>query len=89
MPKKVIKEDGKSNQIIFKPRKEYNKVNKQKLSLNARAKNILYFALDINEFNRISTCDSAYDIWHALEIIHVGTTKMKETKINLLVKDFF
>jgi hypothetical protein len=85
---KVIKIDGKSDQIIPKLREEYDENDKRKLSLNARAKNILYCALDRNEFNRISTCDSAHEIWHALEITHVGTSKVKETKINILVKDF-
>jgi hypothetical protein len=85
---KVIKVDGKSDQIISKPREEYDEDDKRKLSLNAKAKNLLYCALNINEFNRINTCDSVYDIWHVLEITHMGTNKMKETKINLLFKNF-
>ena len=88
VPTKITKVDDKPDQTISKPREEYDEEDKRKLSLNARAKNLLYCALDKNEFNRISTCDSAYDIWHALEITHLGTNKVKETKIKLLTKDF-
>jgi hypothetical protein len=88
VPTKTIKIDGRPDQSIPKPREEYDDEDRRKLSLNAKAKNLLYCALDRNEFNRISTCDSAYDIWHALEVTHVGTSKVKETKINMLVKEF-
>ena len=30
---------------------------------NAKTMNILYCALDPNEFNRISTCESTKEIW--------------------------
>ncbi|XP_022866058.1 uncharacterized protein LOC111385861 [Olea europaea var. sylvestris] len=87
-PTKTIKVDGSLDQTLPKSREEYDDEDKRKLSLNAKAKNLLYCALDRNEFNQISTCDSAYDIWYALEVTHVGTSKVKETKINMLVKEF-
>ena len=46
-----------------KPEKEWDKIDKKMAQLNARAMNILYCALDANEFNRISTCISAKEIW--------------------------
>lgn len=85
---KVIKVDEKLNQTIAKPREENDEDNRRKLSMNAKAKNLLFCALNINEFNRISTCDSAHEIWRALEVTHIGTNKVKETKINLLFKEF-
>lgn len=50
--------------------------------------NALFYALDKNEFYRVSTCDTTYDIWYILEIIHEGTSKVKESKINLLVHSY-
>jgi hypothetical protein len=32
--------------------------------------NTLYCSLSRSEFNRISSCKNANDIWHALEVTH-------------------
>ena len=61
-----------------KPIQEYNEDDKKLASMNAKAMNILYCALERNEFNRISTCINAHDIWHLLEITHEGTNQVKE-----------
>ena len=55
------------------------------LQSNAKAMNILYCALDPNEFNRISSCESAKEIWDRLEVTYEGTNQVKESKINILV----
>ena len=56
--------------------------------LNAKAMNVLYYALDANEFNRISVCTSAKEIWDTLEVTHEGTNQVKESKINMLVHKY-
>ena len=50
--------------------------------------NVLYCALDANEFNHISTCMSAKKIWDMLEVTHEGTNQVKESKINMLVHKY-
>ena len=50
--------------------------------------NILYYALDANEFNHISTCISAKKIWNRLEVTHEGTNQVKKSKINMLVHKY-
>ena len=57
-------------------------------SLNARAMNVLFYALNKNEFNRVFIYKMAYEIWHILEITHEGTSRVKDSKINLLMHDF-
>ena len=47
--------------------------------------NILYYALDANEFNHISTCMSVKKIWDRLKVTHEGTNQVKESKINMLM----
>ena len=47
--------------------------------LNAKAINVLYCALDVNEFNRISTCNSTKEIWDRLEVTREGTDQVKES----------
>ena len=53
-------------------------------TLDNKAKNILYCGLNKTEFNRISSCDNAQQIWTRLEVIHEGTTEVKKTRIRTL-----
>ena len=41
-----------------------------------------------SEFNRISSCDTAKQIWDKLEVTHEGTNQVKESRINMLVHDY-
>ena len=50
-----------------------------------KAMNLLYCALDANEFNRIFTCSLVKEIWDRLEVTHEGTNQVKESKISILV----
>ena len=50
--------------------------------------NVLYCALDANEFNRFSVCISIKEIWDTLKVIHEGTNQVKESKINMLVHKY-
>ena len=56
--------------------------------LNAKVVNVLYYALSVNEFNRISSCATAKKIWDRLEVTHESTNQVKETKINMLVHKY-
>ena len=50
--------------------------------------NILFCSLKRNEFNRVSVCKSAYEIWKTLQVTHEGTSKVKQTKISMLTNQF-
>ena len=69
------------------PMNDWNKLENKTFSLNAKA-NVLFCALDKNEFDWISTCEMAFDIWHTLEIIYEGTSRVKDSKVNILMHDF-
>ncbi|MFC0083210.1 hypothetical protein ACFFRE_13845 [Aciditerrimonas ferrireducens] len=45
--------------------------------------NALYCALGTNEFNRVSQCTTAYEIWTTLSSAHEGTSKVKKVRLNL------
>ncbi|CAL9187605.1 unnamed protein product [Musa hybrid cultivar] len=75
-------------QLPSKPMNEWSDLEKKYFSLNAKAMNALFCALDKNEFNRISTCETAFDIWRTLEITHEGTSRVKDSKVNFLLHDF-
>src|SRR5204862_6942554 len=61
---------------------------KKSMQTNAKAMNALFCALERNEFNRVSNCTTAHQIWHILEVTHEGTTRVKESKISVLVHKF-
>ena len=82
-PTKII--DGVES---IKSEREWDEVDKKMAQLNAKAMNVLYCALDANEFNRISTCMSAKIIWDKLEVTHEDTNQVKESKINMLVHKY-
>ena len=50
--------------------------------------NIMQCAIHPNEISRISTCKSAKEMWNKLELIYEGTSKVKETKANLLITEY-
>ncbi|KAH9734288.1 Integrase catalytic domain-containing protein [Citrus sinensis] len=63
---------------IPKPSREWNELEKRKASLNSKAMNALFCALDKKEFHRVSSCESANEIWHKLEVVYEGTNQVKE-----------
>ena len=56
---------------------KWNDLDKKTFSLNARAMNAQFCALNKNEFNYIFLWKTAYEIWHKLEITHEGTNIVK------------
>ncbi|KAH9671203.1 hypothetical protein KPL70_017269 [Citrus sinensis] len=67
---------------IPKPSREWNELEKGKATLNSKAMNALFCALDKKEFHRVSSCESANEIWHKLEVVYEGTNQVKESKIS-------
>ncbi|GAV90971.1 UBN2 domain-containing protein, partial [Cephalotus follicularis] len=71
-----------------KPENEYNDNDFRMLQLNSKAKHLLFCAVGPNEFNRISSCDSAKEMWDLLEVTYEGTNQVKESKISMLVHEY-
>ena len=67
---------------------EYDDENKRKLTLNAKAKNNLTCTLGKTEYSRFSICSGAFKMWKLLEMIHEGTSLVKNSKINLLITQY-
>ncbi|KAH9743180.1 Integrase catalytic domain-containing protein [Citrus sinensis] len=63
----------------FIPRKNVlSELDKKNMSLNFKAMNALFCALDKKEFHRVSNCSNAYEIWRKLEIVYEETTSEEE-----------
>jgi len=82
---KLTKEDGTT--IIKKP-KDFNSEDYKMMEKNAKAKKLLYFGLGPDEYTRISECESAKDIWDALQVAHEGTNQLKQSRIELLMRKY-
>src|SRR4051812_3537399 len=67
---------------------EWSANDKKVVQTNAKAMNALFCALERNELNRVLTCKTAHDIWLILEFTHEGTSRVKESKISVLVHKF-
>jgi len=48
---------------------------------NVKAKKLLYIGLGPDEYTRISKCESAKDIWEALQVAHEGTNQVRQSRI--------
>ncbi|KAH9649036.1 hypothetical protein KPL70_025829 [Citrus sinensis] len=73
---------------IPKPSREWNEFEKRKASLNSKVMNALFCALDKKEFHRVSSCKSANEIWHKLEVVYEGTNQVKEYKISRYTRQY-
>lgn len=75
---------------VFVPKKEceWDEHDIRKVQVNAKAMNCLHCALDRNEYNRISCCKSAKEIWDKLEVTHEGTSQVKKDKISMLIHQY-
>ncbi|KAH9688251.1 hypothetical protein KPL70_015081 [Citrus sinensis] len=73
---------------IPKPSRDWNEFEKRKASLNSKAMNALFCALDKKEFHRVSSCESANEIWHKLEVVYEGTNQVKESKISRYTRQY-
>ncbi|XP_070040967.1 uncharacterized protein [Nicotiana tomentosiformis] len=55
---------------------------------NAKLKKLLICGLGLNEYNRISTCSNAKEIWDALQTTYEGTNQVKIPRIELLMRNY-
>ncbi|XP_075095489.1 uncharacterized protein LOC142173744 [Nicotiana tabacum] len=74
VPMKTI---GESPVTVPKTRKEYNNAERKAIEKNFRAKKILVCGIRPDEYNGISACQSAKEIWEALQTAHEGITQVK------------
>ena len=78
-------EEGKE---IPKPYSQWSGLERKKMSLNSKAMNALFCALDKKEFYKLFSCESAYEIWKKLEVVYEGTNQVKECKISRFTRQY-
>ncbi|XP_075099368.1 uncharacterized protein LOC142176178 [Nicotiana tabacum] len=85
VPTKTV---GNPAVTIPKTRKEFNDADRKAIEKNFRANKILVCGIGPDEYNRISACQLAKEIWEAPQIAHEGTTQVKQSKINMLTTEY-
>ncbi|MQL78174.1 hypothetical protein Taro_010591 [Colocasia esculenta] len=74
--------------LVTNAKAQWTDEDRRKISLNFKAKSIMCCALSKKEFNRVSACKSAMEMWEKLRITYEGTDKVKETRIDILVTQY-
>ncbi|GAV67516.1 zf-CCHC domain-containing protein/UBN2 domain-containing protein [Cephalotus follicularis] len=74
--------------VSIKPEDKFNDNDFRMIHLNSKAKHVLFCAMGPNEFNRISSCDSAKQMWDLLKITYEDTNQVNESKISMLVHEY-
>ncbi|MQL73954.1 hypothetical protein Taro_006313 [Colocasia esculenta] len=64
--------------LVTNEKAQWTDDDRKKISLNCKAKSILCCALSKKEFNRVSACKSAMEMWEKLRITYEGTYKAEE-----------
>ncbi|XP_075106872.1 uncharacterized protein LOC107780968 [Nicotiana tabacum] len=85
VPMKTI---AQTTVTVRKTRKEYNDADRKAIEKNFRAKKIFICGIGPDEYNRISACQSAKEIWEALQTAHEGTTQVKHSEIDMLTTEY-
>nr|XP_016442420.1 PREDICTED: uncharacterized protein LOC107767838 [Nicotiana tabacum] len=67
---------------------DYTNEQAAAITITGKAKNLLYNAISGEEYEKISSCETTKEMWDKLEITYEETNKVKETRINLLVRDY-
>ncbi|XP_060211745.1 uncharacterized protein LOC132639308 [Lycium barbarum] len=83
-PHSPINKDETGLATTPKTRKEYTEADKKAVEKNYKAKKILVYGIGADNYNRISSCTTAKEIWEALQTAHKGTTQVKNSKIDML-----
>ncbi|XP_075101612.1 uncharacterized protein LOC142177048 [Nicotiana tabacum] len=67
---------------------EYTYEKMAVVQINNKVRNLLNNAISGEEYEKISSCDTTKKMWDKLEVTYEGTSKVKETHINMLVHDY-
>ena len=69
--------DGEKTITVPKPRQKYDDADRKKIEKGFKAKTLLVCGIGPDEYNRVSACESAKEIWDCLLTEHEGTEQVK------------
>ena len=77
-----------NNTMILKFETDWDDHDKKMTQLNIKAINIIFCALDVNEFNKILTCTFTKKNWDRSKVTDEEINQVKDSKINMLVHKY-
>jgi hypothetical protein len=63
--------------VVLEPRARVTQDQKDRHNANSRARTVLFSSLSLQEFERVSDCTTAREIWVRLQSYHDGTAQVK------------
>ncbi|XP_072082090.1 uncharacterized protein [Arachis hypogaea] len=75
-------------EVVAKEDSEWTNEEKKKVELNAKAINLMHCAISFEEFRKVSRYKTAKEIWDKLRLTHEGTKQVRETRIDILMKEY-
>jgi hypothetical protein len=67
---------------------EWSTQEADRVLLNTKAKLFIKSAMSREEYDRIMQCKTAKEMWETLQVHHEGTSRVKETRIDIGVRKF-
>ncbi|KAH0689265.1 hypothetical protein KY289_016623 [Solanum tuberosum] len=79
---------GDVTRVVLKTRQQYNNFDKREVEKSHKVRKLLMCGIGENEYDLISSCESAKEIWNRLRIVYEGTEQTKKSKLDLLTTQF-
>ncbi|VFQ83856.1 unnamed protein product [Cuscuta campestris] len=76
------------DKLIPKTEDEFDAEDIKKVENYAKAINMLYYAVNPDDYRKISCCSTAKEMWDKLEVTYEGTDQVREAKIDFLTKEY-
>ncbi|WMV23535.1 hypothetical protein MTR67_016920 [Solanum verrucosum] len=77
--------DGEVTRVISKTRQQYSDSDRPLVQKNHKAMKLLKCGLSVNEYDLISSCESAKEIWDLLRITYEGSEAIRKSKLDLFI----
>jgi len=83
VPMQVVKEE-----TVKKPWSDWSESERKKAQYDSLAKNIKTSTVNMDEFFRVSQCNSAKEIWEILEVTHEGLDDVKGARKHSFIQEY-
>ncbi|VFQ98975.1 unnamed protein product [Cuscuta campestris] len=74
--------------LVPKTEDEFDAEDIKKVENYAKAINMLYCAVNPDDYRKISCCTTAKEMWDKLEVTYEGTDQVREAKIDFLMQEY-
>ncbi|VFQ97986.1 unnamed protein product [Cuscuta campestris] len=74
--------------LVPKTEDEFDAEDIQKVENYAKAINMLYYAVNPDDYRKISCCTTAKEMWDKLKVTYEGMDQVREAKIDFLTQEY-